>query len=473
MKNRPFAPGLLKKLDEKWMKKYPLLWSSRIHLVFYYGGLLLIPVLLFAFLAYFPPLSEQSPWTGNLLISIISLISIVIWLIYLVRFNPYKRYYIEKRFSFLRTFLLYLFILMFFVSWIFIPQYVGYAGTKMRFSKAQIEEDIRLLNHSIAGEAYYKAPEYFTLIGDTVAISKLDSVEYSYSDPNTITNTITYSDRVDGLVSKYDSIAKINDTVFAVLTYPNFNFIRLEDDLYNNSKTNKIFKYNGFKKDPETYEEYHNTINRIASKYLGLGRVEHRYYYDYYDKYDSSNKFGKIETEYRDKYDLKAISSNAQALEQKLSFSFNLEIYFRVVYYIAICLTMLLFMFRHSNAKAFFLSLLSTFILFLITLVMMFAFKMDFEEDIATLLIVYSGICLAIGLTIFIDKRKSLAKMIALNMFYMGTIFIPMLIAYKLDKDWLKENYTSVEVFTFIAMLILMIFMYRPLYQRWYTLPDE
>ncbi len=470
--NRPFAPRILKKLDEKWMKKHPLLWSSRIHLVLYYGALLLIPILLIAFFTYFPPLSENSPWVGNILLTVISIICIVIWLIYLLRFNPYKRFYIEKPLSFLRTYLLYLFMFIFFLSWIFIPQYVGYLGTKLRFSKSQINIDLNALNNSLAGEVLHKAPDYFVLIKEQITISKADSIEYSYADPTKIIDTTTYEDRLYKIERTYDSYKKINDTLIEVTTYPPFSFIT---EHYYNSESGKdwrIKKYQDFITKPQTYDEYHKKVLEITDKYLSLG-ISNSSYYNYYKDYnDNPNKYEKIEKEFRDKYRLDTVRNNMNVLDRKLNFIVELNLYLRVIFYFAMGLAMLLFMFRHSNAKAFFLSLLSVFILFLITLVFTFAIRLD-ENQLIDLLCAYSAICLIIGLSILADKRKVMVKMIALNLFYMGTLFLPLAVADRIDHQWFEKNYLMVEILSFVAMLMLMVIMYRPLYRKWYTLPDE
>lgn len=472
MSNRPFAPRFLKKLDEKWMKKHPLLWSSRIHLVLYYGTLVLIPTLLIAFLTYFSPLSENSPWVGNILLSVISIVSIVIWLIYLLRFNPYKRFYIEKPFSFLRTFLLYLFIFSFFTSWIFIPQYIGYFGTKLRFSSSQIDKDISDLNDAIIGEVYHKAPDYFVLTKETIVVSREDSVEYSYSDPTLVTNTTTYQDRINQLNYKYDACKKINDTLFEVTTYPPFNFISTYNHYKINDKEWRIKKYHEVMNNPGSYNDYHEKVVRLSNKYIRLGTPANNWYSGYEEYIEFPSKYDKIQKEFREKYELHKVQNNTNILDRKLAFVKNLAIYLRIVYYLSMSLTMLLFMFRHSNAKAFFLSLLSVFILFLITLVFTFAIGLN-EKQVIDLLSVYSAICWVIGLSILADRRKVMAKMIALNLFYIGTLFLPMLVALRMNENWFENHYLLIEILSFVAMLILMVVMYRPLYRKWYTLPDE
>jgi len=473
MSNRPFALPFIKKLDEKWMKKHPLLWSSRIHLVLYYGALLLIPILLISFFTYYSPLSENSPWIGNVLLTIICIISVVIWLIYLLRFNPYKRFYIEKPLSFLRTFLLYLFILIFITSWIFLPQYIGYLGTKSRFSISQIDNDLEELNDAVIGVVYHKAPDYFVLIKETIPVSNKDSIEYSYSDPTEIVDTTTYQDRMEKIENKYDSYKKVNDTLVEVTTYPPFHFIKKYNH-YNNysDKEWRIKKYHEIMNNPKTYDEYHNKVIKITNKYLSLGTAESNWYNGYKEYIESPSKYDKIQDEFRTKYRLDTVRANTSVLDKKLDFIKELDIYLRIVFYLSICMAMLLFMFRHSNVKAFFISLLSVFILFLITLVFTFAIRLN-ENQLIDLLCFYSIICLVLGISIFMDKRKIMAKIIALNMFFMGNIFLPMLVVSRINEKWFENNYLLVEILTFTGIMVLMVVMYRPLYRKWYTLPDE
>src|SRR5687767_14261194 len=89
---RPLMPGFLKKAEQKLLLNKPGLWSTRIHLVLYYG-ILFMAVL--AVVCFLDPLDMRrrtmsAVWVGYT--SIISIIALVAWLIYLLRFNVFKKY---------------------------------------------------------------------------------------------------------------------------------------------------------------------------------------------------------------------------------------------------------------------------------------------------------------------------------------------------------------------------------------------
>ena len=48
--NRPLMPGFLKKAEQKLLLNNPGIWSTRIHLVLYYGVLFLLFVTVLCFL---------------------------------------------------------------------------------------------------------------------------------------------------------------------------------------------------------------------------------------------------------------------------------------------------------------------------------------------------------------------------------------------------------------------------------------
>ncbi len=105
--NRPLMPGFLKRAEQKLLLNKPLIWSTRVHLVLYYGILF---NLLLAGLSYLAPMeilgrSEAGYWVGFEII--ITIIALTVWLIYLLRFNVFKKYGNIKPLHALVTFLLY------------------------------------------------------------------------------------------------------------------------------------------------------------------------------------------------------------------------------------------------------------------------------------------------------------------------------------------------------------------------------
>ena len=75
-------PGFLKRAEQKLLINNPGIWSTRIHLVLYYGGLF---ILVLTALCFLEPKdvrgrSTTEYWIG--FVSIISVIGLTVWLIY-------------------------------------------------------------------------------------------------------------------------------------------------------------------------------------------------------------------------------------------------------------------------------------------------------------------------------------------------------------------------------------------------------
>ena len=84
-------PGFLKRADQKLLLNKPGIWSTRTHLVVYYGILFLFVLTVICFLEPNDPrdYSTAGAWIG--FVSIISGIGFIIWMIYLLRFNVFKK----------------------------------------------------------------------------------------------------------------------------------------------------------------------------------------------------------------------------------------------------------------------------------------------------------------------------------------------------------------------------------------------
>src|SRR5215218_2445875 len=104
---RPLVPNFINKLDDYLLKHKPEIWSARTHLVLYYGILLIAALTIIAFIVPDDPRSSSpvSYWIG--FVSLISIVGLVVWIIYLLRFNVFKRYGNIKPIGRLATFLLY------------------------------------------------------------------------------------------------------------------------------------------------------------------------------------------------------------------------------------------------------------------------------------------------------------------------------------------------------------------------------
>src|SRR3954467_529803 len=89
---RPLLPGFLKRAEQKLLLNKPGIWSTRTHLVLYYGILFIAGLTGLCFLenSDVKERSTTSYWVGFVII--IAIIALTVWLIYLLRFNVFKKY---------------------------------------------------------------------------------------------------------------------------------------------------------------------------------------------------------------------------------------------------------------------------------------------------------------------------------------------------------------------------------------------
>src|SRR5262249_22112677 len=144
--NRPLMPGFLKRAEQKLLLNNPLVWSTRVHLVLYYGGLF---NLLLIWLCFVTPIdykgySQAAFWIGFLVI--IDVIGLTVWLIYLLRFNVFKKYGNIKPLHALVTFLLYFVSAGIIVLSAFVYPAIECVRTNMVFGDEELVHDANTMN---------------------------------------------------------------------------------------------------------------------------------------------------------------------------------------------------------------------------------------------------------------------------------------------------------------------------------------
>ena len=114
-------PSFLKHLDKYLLKNFPVSWSSRIHSAGLYGIGFAILIFFFSFIAPNDPRNRSTIYYWITLAIILSLLGFVFWMIYLLRFNVFKRYGLWKATDTVKTYAFYFIITLIIVSWAFIP----------------------------------------------------------------------------------------------------------------------------------------------------------------------------------------------------------------------------------------------------------------------------------------------------------------------------------------------------------------
>ena len=150
-----------------------------------------------------------------------------------------------------------------------------------------------------------------------------------------------------------------------------------------------------------------------------------RYTYSDYDVTDDEND--SYEVKIKKKYGLYSINYGIDNIVQKkYAWIEDWDVYLRVFYYITLGLTLLVFIFRHSTVKTFFLSVLTAVVLVIFTGLMMVMSNGD-ETAILSFMIVYYVLFACIALSIYGATIRRAIQGIGLNLFLFMTPFVPLI----------------------------------------------
>lgn len=490
------VPNILIKLDDWLLKNKPDLWSTRLHWVLWYS---LIFNLLITFLACLTPIdflrtSSADYW--SVFVSIISFIAFIIWLIYLLQFNVFKHFGIFSALSNLKLFIAYFICISCFVIYPFIYSIVEVVKTNKAYNSTELINDINKVNYNIAWLEHDSLPKNWQK--DTVfVIAKL------YHD-NTIQN-----DSIQKIIqqSKYnvidsstfnfrkqntDSIISLGNHVYVIIDCPQYLTLNLfytnkEENLQlltNQSIYNLIFK--NYKAPPK--DSLHNELKNIFKKYNANFSINYELdtYRNDVNLADSLLTAHEIFT----KYNLSGVERGLENIFRKKN-RWNDESRtdaYRVVIYISLILALFVFIFRNTTIKTFFLTLLVSLLLTIISGLLIAMFNLKFYA-VYIFCIFYTLLFMLMALTVFFQKSRAIITGIAINIFTSIFAFFPIVIVW-FYYDWHRHNYIilnnnninyqTVNLHFFyaeIVMLCLLLFLIPTLifrmYKKWYALPDN
>jgi hypothetical protein len=156
---------------------------------------------------------------------------------------------------------------------------------------------------------------------------------------------------------------------------------------------------------------------------------------------------------------------------------------------LSLSLSLLVFVFRHTTPRTFFIGLLSAFILNVLTFAFLNFGSFSGSSGISVL-IAYIVIFAAISWKIFADKNRSIIRGIALNLFLACVFFLPLLIAFNYfegremymvfedavleaqEREFKKMVYVCCEIGGFVLLMVLLPTYFYRAYRRWYALPE-
>jgi len=485
-----FLPRFLQRFDRKLILTNPVAWSSRAHLVSWFGLLSTCFLVLLFLVIPNDPRHDSTVYLPTFFIAILSIVGIIFYLIYLLRFNVFKRFGTYTRASMLSSFLLIFTCLGFIISLPFIPSIVESYRANRAFSTEELVKDTDRMNFLISELLYDSLIVDFN--SDTLLLS--DAKVFKYREENGFQVENFYNDTINictqsyllNQIAEHDSVLSLGNQIYVLLDAPDYEFL--------NSDKARRYLFEPKLSRLNRYYNVHRSFNKDSLsnwnsefKILKVKYASDEVYYNSGWEYAHTT----LGATYLDILGVRSIEAGLDNISFRKFFWYDEtpEILFRVWFYISLGLSLLLFIFRHSTTKIFFISLLVAVLLMMLS--GLFVAFLGLEEiGILNLMLFYIAIFCALSSTTFRSLKKSRLTGVSLNIFAASIGFVPIIIVF-LYYAHLREKYrnTNFEMdydYTYFAihlqwaevvgiiLLLIMIptFLYS-CYRKWYALPDE
>ncbi|MBK7884408.1 MAG: hypothetical protein IPJ81_11940 [Chitinophagaceae bacterium] len=492
---RPFVPSFLQKFDDKLLRYKPDTWAARTHFVIYFSSLFALCLAVLCWFTFSDARYENSIGIWTMFVSLLVFIGFIFWLIFLLRFNVFKRYGNWSKWSGLKTFCLYFISISAMVAIAFIPYVTEIISANRTFSTNEIVKDINEMNITACQLEYEILPKEWKADTCIVDDNYYDSDKMRTDDYNYIRKYIDILSRkaLNKKLIENDSCRKIGSSMYIFYKSPDYIFA----DAYNLEK----YSNGGLLTSGDIYNTTIKNYQKPDRKLL-LQKMKYfkdKYAFDKYNYYDISNydynqDFENSDKEYdewiKGKYNFYSINNGLNNIvRKKYSWVDNMPTSVRIFFYTSLVLTLAVFIFRHTTIKTFFLTLLTTVILLIITALIIAMGNLR-EIGMLNFILFYFVIFAIIALTIKMAKVRSVRQGIALNSFMIATPFIPLVITalyifiqeggYKhyrhssytyIEDKW--KYYLSAEIIGVVILLLLLEPVFRRLYRKWYALPEN
>ena len=505
MNKRPLVPSFLQRLDDKLLRNKPNTWAARTHLVIWFAVLFALALTAFCYLAFFDAKQYSSTGSWTTFVGLIAFIGFVFWLIFLLRFNVFKRYGNWFMWDGLKSFSLYFLSIGAMVALCFIPSAVETYRANQQFGNDEIVNDINEINTTACKLEYNLLPlqwtaDTFDIIKRTVAVQS-----YTEEDMATVDTAVTTTVEADieqprqnyrphsvmdtaelrTKIAETDSLVKINDSSYIFYKCPDYQFVSSSNADGHGAKKilNSAAIYYAVVKNyqkPNNRPALLNRMDKLKAKYAADSR------YSYYDEGSDYNNNDSYVSRINKKYSLRRIGYGIDNIvTKKYAWVDYWHVYLRFFYYITLLATLLVFIFRHSTVKTFFLSVLTAVLLMIITGLLMVMSNGN-ETSVLSFMIVYYLIFAIIALSIFAAKVRNAIQGISLNLFLFATPFIPLIFVALNEAIKQRQSYiikTQVDNSTLyfliaeiagsVILLVLLEPLFRKLYRKWYAAPEN
>ena len=505
MANQP-TYSFIKKIDQYLLKNFPVTWSSRIHTAGIYGiGFSLLAAFL-SFIVPNDPRNNTTIYYWIVLLAILSLLGFIFWMIYLLRFNVFKRFGKWSSMDTLKSFIFYFIITLIIISWSFIPPVIESVRANMKYTSEELATDINTMNIKICQleqDSISKRFERDTfevnnyVRGYEKKIKQRNETQngvndYSENDNYYLIDTATLRDKLE----EADSVQRLTDSIYVIYDCPDYTFINnysvddrskiklLSDmDLYRQVLQNKQSIDKG---------KIRTELGQLFKKYsrehdpatLSAGFDES------YNSYGETSYISKI----NDKYDLYQINNRIENIADK-KYRWDVEVIgisWRLLYYFTLCLSVLVLIYRHTTRRTFFLSLLSAVVLTIVTSIFIAMGHNGSDKSFYIWTIAYFILFGILSAFIFYSRNRNVISGIGLNLLVFMTPFMPHIITalyykalhdrYRYQHDPLEyakafenEDYHLFlsEIGGGILLILLLATLYQMAYKKWFSLPEQ
>jgi hypothetical protein len=501
MNKRPLVPSFLQKLDDNLLRNKPNTWSTRTHLVLWFTLLFGMALSIFCYLAFFDARKYSAIEGWVTFVGLIALIGFVFWLIFLLRFNVFKRYGNWFVWDGLKSFALYFVSIGAMVAVCFIPSAIETYRANQQFGNAEIVNDVNEINSTACKLEYDLLPLEWR--ADTCKL--IHSVLTEPLEDLVVTDTVAIAvekpagnryTRIDTAelrtkLLQTDSVIKINDSLFVFFECPNYMFV----SAYNADEYSPVKTVSSAALYRTVIRNYQKADRAKLLKRMETFKIKYAAdsrYGSYYDGPESYTTEDAYDIKIKKKYDLVRINNGIDnAISKKYAWIKGWDTYLRFFYYTTLILTLLVFIFRHSTVKTFFLSLLAAVIVMIFTGLLIVMSNGE-ETTVLSFIVIYYLVFGVIAITIFSARTRKAVQGIGLNLFVFMTPFIP-LVFVALNESMKYRRYYEpgynnqlitepshtalyfliAEIAGSIIFLVLIELLFRKLYRRWYAAAEN
>lgn len=508
--NRPLIPGFLRKLDERWMADKPLWWSLRLHLIAWYVLLTLAIAGLYLFLKPDNPRIDTTVYVPISVMVILSIIAVVVWMIFLLRFNVFKRFGTYKAHHALFSLGAYILSALGLLSFPFLPGYIEDYRATSQFSPKEVVEDVNTMNALIAHMVYDSLQVDWSRdtvwVNDSLAARGCYHEEESYPNQQKWQGCEFYTDSAEiGKVVDHrywghrilagDSFQVIAPSRIVFLTEPTYTNISVygawegASGMTFTSERELYFKIH--REHPSVnLKEASDRYAQLYQKYRDPDYSNSEYQgWDYESVPKMANGIDS-EDNYLTRFYASHVESGINNIgEREFLYSpDNASWIFRLWLYPSLFLGLAVWIFRHSTVRSFFLTLLVGFVVSVLTGITSALMNLEFSGVMIFGLMIWCGFMTLM----WIANRGIRDKIrgISLNLVTITVYFLPLIvnaIYWDQQRHWMYRSDMDSSVYSecmarsmaraeWVGLLVLGVFVYAiayRFYRNWYAAPEE